>query len=214
MGPASTKLVGQVNVIDFGLAKKYRDALTSSHIPYRQDPVHGVGTPLFASLNTHLGVETSRRDDLESLAYMLIYFLRGTLPWRKVRAPRHPPAGIDPASYNPISLTWDMIRDAKLASEELLTVGLPAEFDVFFRYSRGLEFDDLPDYAGLRNLFKGLAERMGIEYDAVFDWTEPLSDDENSPNGKSRHGKHGSGHGGRRTCAACDGPATGPPRWK
>ncbi|PPR02896.1 hypothetical protein CVT24_002280, partial [Panaeolus cyanescens] len=80
-----------VNVIDFGLAKKYRDARTSNHIPYKQDDFHGVGTSLFAAINTHLGVESSRRDDLESLAYMLIYFLRGTLPWRKLRAPTTPP---------------------------------------------------------------------------------------------------------------------------
>jgi casein kinase I family protein HRR25 len=56
---------------------------------------------------------------------------------------------------------WDLIRDAKIANEEFLTLGLPPEFDVLYRYARGLEFDDLPDYEGLRNLFRGLAERMG-----------------------------------------------------
>ncbi|KAF9523034.1 kinase-like domain-containing protein [Crepidotus variabilis] len=177
-----------VNVIDFGLAKKFRDARTSTHIPYKQDDYHGVGTSLFAAINTHLGVESSRRDDLESLAYMLIYFLRGTLPWRKIRAPADPP-GLSTAptptdasnlihAYNPVSATWDLIRDSKLAHEELLTVGLPPEFDVLFRYARGLEFDDLPDYEGLRNLFKGLAERVGVEYDGVYDWTVPVKESE------------------------------------
>ncbi|KAH8827290.1 kinase-like domain-containing protein [Flagelloscypha sp. PMI_526] len=211
MGHAGTRLADQVNVIDFGLAKKFRDPLSSAHIPYRQDPVHGVGTPLFASLNTHLGVETSRRDDLESLAYMFIYFLRGTLPWRKIRAPRQAPPGTDPATYNPVSLTWDMIRDAKLSSEELLTVGLPAEFDVFYRYARGLEFEDLPDYEGLRGLFRALAQRAGIEYDGVFDWSEPSGHENHKPGG---HGKSGSGHNSRRTCAACSGQTTGPPPWR
>ncbi|KAK7018581.1 casein kinase [Favolaschia claudopus] len=169
------KAASMVNVIDFGLAKKYRDSRTFLHIPYKQDDVHGVGTSLFAAINTHLGVESSRRDDLESLAYMLIYFLRGTLPWRKIRAPAAPPSTFVTGSvpYNPVSATWDLIRDAKLAAEPLLTCGLPPEFDVLFRYARGLEFDDLPDYAGLRALFRGLAERLDIQYDGDFDWSVP-----------------------------------------
>lgn len=72
--------------------------------------------------NALLYIESSRRDDLESLAYMFIYFLRGTLPWRKLRA-------------ETVDETWDIIRDAKLASADLLTVGLPKEFDVFYRYA-------------------------------------------------------------------------------
>jgi casein kinase I family protein HRR25 len=102
--------------------------------------------------------ECSRRDDLESLAYMLIYFLRGTLPWRRIKGEN-------------ITETWNLIRDKKIEVEPLLTVGLPAEFDVLFKYARGLDFDDLPDYEGLRALFRGLAERQGIEYDEVYDWT-------------------------------------------
>ncbi|KAK2459841.1 hypothetical protein APHAL10511_008162 [Amanita phalloides] len=168
-----------VNVIDFGLAKKYRDPRTLNHIPYNRTDVHGVGTSLFAAINTHFGIESSRRDDLESLAYMLVYFIRGTLPWRRIRAPQTPPIHTTPASegnapgsdYNPVSATWDMIRDAKLAAEPLLTLGLPPEFDILYRYARGLEFDDLPDYEGLRRLFRGLAERVSIEYDGVYDWT-------------------------------------------
>ncbi len=146
-----------VNVIDFGLAKKFRDPRTGAHIPYHQDDHHGVGTCLFAAISTHLGIDCSRRDDLEALAYMLIYFLRGTLPWRKVKG-------------STVSETWDLIRDKKLETEAVLTVGLPAEFDIFYKYVRALEFDDLPDYEGLRALFRGLADRQGIEYDGVFDW--------------------------------------------
>ncbi|KAF9810273.1 hypothetical protein IEO21_07041 [Rhodonia placenta] len=149
-----------VNIIDFGLAKKYRDPRTNMHIPYNQDEHHGVGTCLFASINTHLGIECSRRDDLESLAYMLIYFLRGTLPWRKIKA-------------QTTEETWDLIRDKKLETEEFLTVGLPTEFDVFYKYARSLAFEDLPDYDGLRALFRGLAERHRIEYDGEFDWSVP-----------------------------------------
>lgn len=102
--------------------------------------------------------ECSRRDDLESLAYMLVYFLKGTLPWRRIK-------GKD------ITETWDLIRDKKLEVESILALGLPSEFEILFKYARGLEFDDLPDYEGLRVLFRGLAERQGIEYDGVYDWT-------------------------------------------
>ena len=154
-------------------------------------------------------LESSRRDDLESLAYMLIYFLRGTLPWRKIRAPRDPP-GLSTASpseqqqirqhYNPISLTWDLIRDAKLAHEEMLTLGLPPEFDVLYRYARSLEFDDLPDYEGLRRLFRGLADRVGVEYDGVYDWSVGVGGSVGS--GPRRAASEGSPRS--RYCAACD----------
>lgn len=198
-----------VNVIDFGLAKKFRDSRTSNHIPFKQDDVHGVGTSLFAAINTHLGIESSRRDDLESLAYMLIYFLRGTLPWRKLRAPATPPEVSDATqpnpNYNPISATWDLIRDAKIANEAILTVGLPPEFDVLYKYARGLEFDDLPDYEGLRRLFRGLAERFGIEYDDVYDWTV-TSESSNKDLHARRHPTRtvSEGSGRRRYCEACN----------
>ncbi|KAF8152349.1 kinase-like protein [Crassisporium funariophilum] len=202
-----------VNVIDFGLAKKFRDSKTATHIPYKQDDYHGVGTSLFAAINTHLGVESSRRDDLESLAYMLVYFLRGTLPWRKIRATQDPPANSNATPsedehlkqhYNPVSATWDLIRDAKIANEELLTLGLPPEFDVLYRYARTLEFDDLPDYEGLRSLFRGLAERMGVEYDGVFDWTVPPKNPASLSSTGRRSISEGSGSGGRRYCEACN----------
>ncbi|KAF8645381.1 hypothetical protein AX16_007883 [Volvariella volvacea WC 439] len=210
-----------VNVIDFGLAKKFRDPRTSEHIPYRQDNVHGVGTSLFAAINTHLGVESSRRDDLESLAYMLIYFLRGTLPWKKIRAPNTPPPPHSPPAstpsspvgrhhhqhqhqrqqpYNPVTATWDMIRDAKLKAEPILTLGLPEEFDILYRYARSLEFDDLPDYEGLRKLFRGLAKRKGIEYDGVFDWTVKTQTSRST----SRRAASEGSTGGRRYCSACN----------
>lgn len=156
--------------------------------------------------------ESSRRDDLESLAYMLIYFIRGSLPWRKIRAPTEPPniAGLSPSEqehvrqhYNPVSTTWDLIRDAKIANEELLTLGLPPEFDVLYRYARTLEFDDLPDYEGLRKLFKGLAERVGVEYDGVYDWTVPSKADGASRHG-SRSASESSASGGHRYCEACN----------
>lgn len=158
-------------------------------------------------------LESSRRDDLESLAYMLVYFLRGTLPWRKIRAPKEPP-GLNSATpseqehmrqhYNPVSATWDLIRDAKVANEELLTLGLPPEFDVLYRYARSLEFDDLPDYEGLRKLFRGLAERVGIEYDGFYDWTVPPSKVDTTPPTMGFGKRIASDGAGGRHCAACN----------
>lgn len=183
-----------MNVIDFGLAKKYRDPRSGAHIPYHQDDHHGVGTCLFAAISTHIGIEASRRDDLEALAYMLIYFLRGTLPWRKIKGAT-------------VSDTWDAIRDKKLETEAVLTVGLPPEFDVFYKYVRALEFDDLPDYEGLRALFRGLAERQGIEYDGVFDWCVPRPGEGGRSSGEGPDGPARKRKRVCRSCSACQAAA-------
>ena len=88
---------------------------------------------------------------------MVLYFLRGSLPWRKIRGPT-------------TRATWDLIRAKKVETMEILTVRLPEELQTFYRYVRGLEFYDLPDYEGLRRLLRGLAIREKIEFDGRFDW--------------------------------------------
>ena len=107
----------QVNVIDFGLAKKFRDSKTHLHIPYRENK-NLTGTARYVSINTHLGVEQARRDDLESIAYVLIYFLRGGLPWQGVKATTK-------------KQKYDLIVEKKISTGTLLLGhGLPSEFSI------------------------------------------------------------------------------------
>ncbi|RAL09376.1 uncharacterized protein BO97DRAFT_436875 [Aspergillus homomorphus CBS 101889] len=75
----------QINVIDFGLAKRYRDLRTYSYIPYRESK-NLTCTPRYASINNHLGFEQLHRDNMESLGYVILYFCRGSLPWKGLKA--------------------------------------------------------------------------------------------------------------------------------
>ncbi|XVF74377.1 hypothetical protein PTKIN_Ptkin13bG0105700 [Pterospermum kingtungense] len=148
----------QVYIIDFGLAKKYRDSSTHQHIPYRENK-NLTGTARYASMNTHLGIEQSRRDDLESLGFVLMYFLRGSLPWQGLRA------GTKKQKYERIS-------EKKVSTSiEALCRGYPTEFASYFHYCRSLRFDDKPDYSYLKRLFRDLFIREGFQFDYVFDWT-------------------------------------------
>ncbi|KAJ0651264.1 putative protein kinase CK1-CK1 family [Helianthus annuus] len=148
----------QVYAIDFGLAKKYRDLQTHKHIPYRENK-NLTGTARYASVNTHLGVEQSRRDDLESLGYVLMYFLRGSLPWQGLRA------GNKKQKYDKIS------EKKMLTPIEVLCKSYPSEFISYFHYCRSLRFEDKPDYSYLKRLFRDLFIREGYQFDYVFDWT-------------------------------------------
>ncbi|KAK1414235.1 hypothetical protein QVD17_29977 [Tagetes erecta] len=148
----------QVYAIDFGLAKKYRDSSTHQHIPYRENK-NLTGTARYASMNTHLGIEQSRRDDLESLGFVLMYFLRGSLPWQGLKA------GNKKQKYEKIS-------EKKVSTSiESLCRGYPTEFASYFHYCRSLRFDDKPDYAYLKKIFRDLFIREGFQFDYVFDWT-------------------------------------------
>ncbi|XP_031502101.1 casein kinase 1-like protein 10 isoform X4 [Nymphaea colorata] len=148
----------QVYIIDFGLAKKYRDLTTHKHIPYRENK-NLTGTARYASVNTHLGVEQSRRDDLESLGYVLMYFLRGSLPWQGLKA------GTKKQKYDKIS------EKKMLTPVEVLCKSYPSEFISYFHYCRSLRFEDKPDYSYLKRLFRDLFIREGFQFDYVFDWT-------------------------------------------
>jgi casein kinase 1 len=150
----------KVHVIDFGLGKKFRDSKTQQHIPYREGK-NLVGTARYASINTHLGFEQSRRDDLESIGYVLMYFLRRSLPWQGLQT-----AGMTKKQK------YDAIMEKKMNTPlEELCAGFPKEFQNYIMYCRSIRFEDKPDYAYLRRAFKDLFFRLGYTYDFVFDWT-------------------------------------------
>merc|ERR1712137_108754 len=149
----------EVFVIDLGLSKYYRDPRTGHHIPYR-DRKNLTGTARYASMFTHLGIEQSRRDDLESIGLMLMYFCRGNLPWQGLKG------GTKQAKYKEIS-------DKKIATTvEELCSGYPNEFANYLNYVRSLRFSDKPNYEYLRKIFRDLFIRNGYVYDSVYDWTE------------------------------------------
>ena len=149
-----------IYLIDFGLSKRYKNARNNQHIPYREGR-NLIGTARYVSINTHLGIEQSRRDDLESIGYVIIFFLKGYLPWQGLK-------GGD---------KYQRIMEKKLQiPTDILCLGLPEEISIYLNYVKGLRFEDRPDYDFLRGLFiKTLSTCVnvyGIEKEYLkFDWS-------------------------------------------
>lgn len=155
------KTSNTLHLIDFGLSKRYKDKITNIHIPYRENR-NLVGTARYASINTHLGIEQSRRDDLESIGYLLVYFLMGKLPWQSKND-----KGKDP----------NKIRDKKIIiTPEVLCKKLPIEFSFYFHYVKSLKFQERPDYHKLKGLFFNvLASNSEIQNQIYcFDWFDDM----------------------------------------
>lgn len=138
VGPRSHR----VHIIDFGLSNQYREPETNIHIPYR-DNLPLIGTARYASVNAHLGIEHSRRDDIESLAYILIYFMHGCLPWKDI-------------TIRGEKRQADIGKKKMTITPEALCHGLPAEFQLCLQYARSLGFSERPNYQYLRDLFLNL----------------------------------------------------------
>ncbi|KAI8137358.1 kinase-like domain-containing protein [Fennellomyces sp. T-0311] len=154
-GSADTKAI---YMIDFGMSKPYRDPLTGCHIPFRERGCLS-GTARYMSLNAHAGGEQSRRDDLEALGYVLLYLLRGSLPWQGVKA------SSETQKYEKIEEIKHRTPIAQLCS------GYPVEFSIFLHYVRKLKFDEEPDYSFCQGLFDKALKRIGATDDGAYDWT-------------------------------------------
>lgn len=131
-------------LIDFGLAKKYIN--NGSHIPMRTGKSI-TGTARYCSVYTHQGLEQSRRDDLESIGYVLLYFLRGNLPWQGVKVKEG-------------EKHYEKIGNVKMnTSVDELCDGFPEELKYYFNYVRQLEFEEEPNYNFLLELFEGILNK-------------------------------------------------------
>ena len=157
------------------MAKHYRDPRTKLHIPYRERKSLS-GTARYMSINTHLGREQSRRDDLESLGHVFMYFLRGGLPWQGLRA------ATNKQKYEKIGEKKQTTPIGELCDGfpgMLPFLPIPAlfrspsmteEFGIYMNYVRKLGFEETPDYDFLRDLFSKVLKTLGEGDDGVFDW--------------------------------------------
>ncbi|KAF2709161.1 casein kinase-like protein I [Pleomassaria siparia CBS 279.74] len=157
IGRPGSKSANVIHVVDFGMAKQYRDPKTKQHIPYRERKSLS-GTARYMSINTHLGREQSRRDDLEALGHVFMYFLRGGLPWQGLKAATN-------------KQKYEKIGEKKQTTPiKDLCDSFPEEFNKYLSYVRNLGFEDTPDYDYLRELFTQALKSTGEVEDGEYDW--------------------------------------------
>lgn len=157
IGRPNSKIANVIHVVDFGMAKQYRDPKTKQHIPYRERKSLS-GTARYMSINTHLGREQSRRDDLEALGHVFMYFLRGGLPWQGLKAATN-------------KQKYEKIGEKKQTTPiKDLCDSFPEEFNKYLSYVRNLGFEDTPDYDYLRDLFTQALKNTGEVEDGEYDW--------------------------------------------
>jgi len=179
MGEAQDRVL----IMDFGLAKRYMDRISGKHIACTEH--RGVtGTVRYASLNVHEGLEPSRRDDLEAIGFVLMHFLRGTLPWQGLKA------SSKRAKHEKIK------RCKQKTSIDELCKGYPDEFAQYLKHCRSLQYAERPDYEYLRKLMRDCMARERLKRDGVFDWTEGAS--EVSTTADEQSGGGGGDDAGRR----------------
>jgi casein kinase 1 len=151
-----------IYIVDFGLSKEYKDPITKEHYPYKENR-RFVGTPRYASVNTHIGIKQSRRDDLESIAYVLIFFLKSELPWQGVKAKTK-------------SEKKEKIKLSKISTDvKQLCENLPPQIFEFLFYTKNLGYYEEPNYALLVNILESvkIERKFCLNYRFVFwEWNE------------------------------------------
>ena len=156
---------GLIYIIDFGLAKKYKSD-RGNHVKFSITK-HITGTPRFCSVNAMRGVEQSRRDDLESLCYLIIYFFKGSLPWQGLKIS---------SRIQRFETITKMKKNIKI---ENLCEDLPPEIIIFCKYTKKLGFTDSPRYEYMKNLFFSVLNKFGYKYDNKFSWIKDGANNNN-----------------------------------
>ena len=139
-------------LIDFGLCRKYRSSKTGQHIPPKNLGKF-TGTSRYASVYAMAGNEQSRRDDIESIGYMIIYFMKKKLPWQGIRG----------NSYKECYHKLFLMK--KHMDLEILCRGLPKEVLEYMKYAKNLKFEQEPNYKYLKNLFQIILSKNKINLD-------------------------------------------------
>ena len=152
------ELAKYVYLLDFGLAKKYRSSTTLKHYPLINKKKL-TGTARYASINALRGYEQSRRDDLESAGYVLMYFLRGSLPWQGI------PGKNKDERYKKI------LQKKEETSAHELCKDFPEEFEKYIDYTRNMEYEEDPDYERLKEYFKNIIEEKNENFDYIYIWS-------------------------------------------
>jgi len=146
-----------IYIIDFGLAKQYRSTKTGKHVKYCINKKWS-GTSRFASANTLRGIEPSRRDDMESFCYLLLYLMKGTLPWDKLK---------ETSELNEILIIYKM---KQYMPADVMFKELPSQMSDFYKYCKNLSFEEKPNYKYLRKLLISILEYIGEKNDLYFSW--------------------------------------------
>ena len=150
----------KINIIDFGLAKSYLSTNDKSH-KLRVIGLQPIGTARYASIYTHNGISQSRRDDLESIGYVLIYFLQSKLPWQGLKLKNRKDK-------------WQKILNSKINTDlNTLCKGIPNQFKEYLESVRNLKFEQKPEYKKYIELFNDAAKQNEIDLDTVvWDWEQ------------------------------------------
>ena len=146
-----------IYILDFGLAKRFRDEYTHIHIPLKENR-NLTGTARYASCNAHNGLEQSRRDDMESLAYVILYFFKGKLPWQGLK-------------HKDKNEKYAKIKEMKMSiTPEKLCEGIPQEFAQYLTMVKKLGFEEEPEYKKYIQMFNNLFKEKEFEMDYLYDW--------------------------------------------
>lgn len=149
-----------IYIIDFGLARRFKDKKTGAHTPYRENR-QMIGTVRYASINTQIGIEQSRRDDVEAVGYVLVYLTLGRLPWQR--------AGKEKGKGH----LAKVLEKKLITPPEILCKKLPKQFSFIFQYIRKLKFEERPDYNMMKCLLADLLlSKMNLTKTTTFtfDW--------------------------------------------